>query len=204
MYLVPGGVLSPRGACLVPGGCVWPGGHAWSRGACLVQGVSGPGACLVWGGVWSRGHVWSGGRVWSWGCVSGPGGCLVLGGVPGQVLPPVNRMTHRCKNITLAKTSFRPVKIFFSIDVHGDSCCLFVHKNNPPPPAFWIDIRDSKQKEMNKNNNIYYCPQRSWGKVMFLHVSVILFTGGGGIPAHIAGGIPACLAGLQAHTRGGS
>ena len=30
-------------------------------------------------------------------------------GVPGQVLPPVNRMTLRCKNITLAKTSFRPV-----------------------------------------------------------------------------------------------
>ena len=47
--------------------------------------MSGLGGCLVWG------------------CVSGPGG------VPGQVLPPVNRMTHRCKNITLAKTSFRPV-----------------------------------------------------------------------------------------------
>ena len=29
---------------------------------------------------------------------------------------------------------------------------------------------------------------------MFLHLSVILFTGGGGIPACIAGGIPACLA----------
>ena len=25
--------------------------------------------------------------------------------------PPVNRMTDRCKNITLAKTSFRPVKM---------------------------------------------------------------------------------------------
>ena len=34
---------------------------------------------------------------------------------------------------------------------------------------------------------------------MFLHVSVILFTGvgWGGIPACLAGGIPACLAGLQ-------
>ena len=31
----------------------------------------------------------------------------------------------------------------------------------------------------------YYRPQRSWGKVMFLHVSVILFTGGGGVcPLH--------------------
>ena len=27
----------------------------------------------------------------------------------------------------------------------------------------------------------YYRPQRSWGKVMFLHVSVILFTGGWGV-----------------------
>ena len=44
-----------------------------------------------------------------------PGGGLVQGGSPspGGVLlarpPPVNRMTDRCKNITLAKTSFRPV-----------------------------------------------------------------------------------------------
>ena len=51
----------------------------------------------------------------------------------------------------------------------------------------------------------------SWGKVMFLHVSVILFTGGGGVVSQhalqqvsgVGGGIPACLAGLQAHTRGG-
>ena len=33
---------------------------------------------------------------------------------------------------------------------------------------------------ISKQNNIFhvYRPQRSWGKVMFLHVSVILFTGG--------------------------
>ena len=62
---------------------------------------------------------------------------------------------------------------------------------------------------------LYYRPQRSWGKVMFLHVCVILFTGGllsqhalqvvsqhalqqvsrgGDIQACIAGGIAACLA----------
>ena len=29
------------------------------------------------------------------------------------------------------------------------------------------------------SHNACYRPQRSWGKVMFLHVSVILFTGGG-------------------------
>ena len=65
----------------------------------------------------------------------------------------------------------------------------------------------------------YYRPQRSWGKVMFLHVCVVLFTGGvlsqhalqvvsqhalqqvsrgDAIAACIAGGIPTCLAaGLQ-------
>ena len=68
-----------------------------------------------------------------------------------------------------------------------------------------------------------YRPQRSWGKVMFLHVSVILFTGvlsqhalqvvsqhalqqvlGGAIPACIAGGILACLAaGLRGVCSGG-
>ena len=34
-------------------------------------------------------------------------GCVpAQGGVPEEVLPPVNRMTDRCKNITLPKTSF--------------------------------------------------------------------------------------------------
>ena len=84
MYLVPGGVSGPGG--------VWPGG------ACLVPG----GGCLAWG-VSGLG----GGGVWSWG-----GGMSGPRGVPGQVLPPVNRMTDRCKNITLAKTSFRPVTKF--------------------------------------------------------------------------------------------
>ena len=54
------------------------------------------------------------------------------------------------------------------------------------------------QGEKNKNENVYfYRPQTKFEKVMFLHVSVILSTGGA-IPACIAGGIPACLAaGLQ-------
>ena len=34
-----------------------------------------------------------------------PGG-YTSQGVPAQVLPPVNRMTDRCKNITLPQTSF--------------------------------------------------------------------------------------------------
>ena len=60
------------------------------------------------------------------GGMHGPGGCMVLGGgvhgprgwcmVPGgrgvvcqhalRQTPPVNRMTNRCKNITLPQTSF--------------------------------------------------------------------------------------------------
>ena len=52
------------------------------------------------GGVCSRGGVCSGG-------VSLPGGGFSLPGDP----PPVNRITDMCKNITLATTSLRPVKI---------------------------------------------------------------------------------------------
>ena len=69
-----------------------PGGESAPRG-CLLGGVC-SGGCLV------------------------PGGCLLRGrggGIPActeaDPLPPVNRMTDRCKNITLATTSLRPVKI---------------------------------------------------------------------------------------------
>ena len=55
-----------------------------------------------------------------------------------------------------------------------------------------------------------------WGKVIFLHLSVILFTGGDVYPSMhcrwypsmpcssspVGDGIPACLAGFQAHTLG--
>ena len=44
----------------------------------------------------------------SGGYLPGVSTCLgvYLPGVPAQVLPPVNRMTDRCKNITLPQTSF--------------------------------------------------------------------------------------------------
>ena len=94
-YLVRGGVPGPWGVYLVPGGCTWSrggvpgpgGGCTWSKGGYLVQG----GLYLVPGGV-----PGPGGCTWSWG-----GGCTWPRGVPGQVLPPVNRITHTCKNITL-------------------------------------------------------------------------------------------------------
>ena len=70
-------------------------------GGCLVQGVAwSMEGCLVWG-VPGLGGFWSGG-VWFRGV---PG----LGVVSQHALrqtPLVNRMTDRCKNITLPQTSF--------------------------------------------------------------------------------------------------
>ena len=86
--------ISPSLLCTggVRGGC------AWSRG---VPGL---------GGAWSKG-TWSGG-----------GGCLVGGGIPActEVDPPMNRMTNRCKNITLPQTSFA-----------GGNKSTFSHRNLP-------------------------------------------------------------------------
>ena len=116
--LQPGG-----GGTWSRGGVPGPGGCTWSRGGCTWSGgVPGPGGVyLVRGCTWSWGGVpGPGGCTWSWGGVPGPRGVyLVLGGCTwfqgGVYLvrysPPVNRMTNRCKNITLAKTSFRPVNI---------------------------------------------------------------------------------------------
>ena len=85
----------------------------------LVGGMSAPGVCVsALGGV----SALVGRGVCSGGQVSAPGGCLLLGGCLLQGgcgitacteadTPPVNRMTDRCKNITLATTSLRPVKI---------------------------------------------------------------------------------------------
>ena len=74
----------------------------------------------------ARGGSAGGGACQGGACLEG--GCLPEGGVPDQAHPPkkkfgagtppkiwsrhpppVDRMTHACENITLAKTSFRPV-----------------------------------------------------------------------------------------------
>ena len=89
-----GGVPGLGGVCLVGG--VWSGGLV-----CLVQGRGV--VCLVWGWcVWSRGVC-----AWSGGSASVPCGIPP----PRPCTPPVNRMTNKCKNITLATTSLRPVII---------------------------------------------------------------------------------------------
>ena len=108
LQLLPGGVL------LGPGGVGW-GGFSLVGGICLAAGVS-----LVRGGSpWFGGVslvpggfslVW-GGSPWSGGVLPGLEGCLLgPGGDSPETLPPVNRITDTCKNITLATTSLRPVK----------------------------------------------------------------------------------------------
>ena len=135
--LVPGGVpaWSQGGVPASRGGV-----PAWSGGkGVYLPGPGGRGCtCLVLGGVpaWSRGvpaWSWGGvparGGVPAGGCTCQRGGCTCQGGVPARggvpdwkggylvryspLPPPVNRMTDRCKNITLAKTSFRPVMIYY-------------------------------------------------------------------------------------------
>ena len=99
--LVPGGVPlpGPRGVLLPGLGGVLPGlvgGFSLPglRGSSLLAGGS---PCLAQGGLPGRGEVV----------------CLVRGGSSFLETPPVNRITHTCKNITLATTLLRPVIKYF-------------------------------------------------------------------------------------------
>ena len=74
-----GGLPNPWGVCIQGGGSAQPWGPA-SRGVCPTMGGLHPGG------------------------LPNPGG-LHPGGL-GRPPPPVNRMTHKCKYITLPKTSF--------------------------------------------------------------------------------------------------
>ena len=99
--LLPGGSASQGGGCLLRGWGSTPGGFSLPRGGvctqrgCLLRGVS------SWGGQFPGGSALGG--------FSLPVGCLLPGGSPCPETPPVNRITHTCKNITLATTSLRPV-----------------------------------------------------------------------------------------------
>ena len=104
-----------NGGALVLGGvCSWGGS---GPGGCLLLGGVWSGGCLLWGGCLLRGVSALGWGVWSGGClvqgVSALGGSAPGGGIPActEADPPVwtEWMTDRCKNITLATTSLRPV-----------------------------------------------------------------------------------------------
>ena len=107
----------------------------------MLESASGGGAGP--GGSGPRGVSGLGGDVCSWGvsaprglCVSAPGGG---GPLPGGLVsldalrqtPPVNRMTNKCKNITLATTSLRSVTmlvvIYLVMEIIGHKHYLFVN-----------------------------------------------------------------------------
>ena len=136
-----GGVPAWRGGCL-PGG----GGACLERGCLPGGGVPAwrGGACLPGGGVpaWRGGACLEGGVVPAW----RGGACLPGGGVPAWRggtwrPPPVDRITDACKNITLAKTSFRPVKTL-------TSCTEGSHLE--PSLPYWIPLTVLASRSCNR------------------------------------------------------
>ena len=128
-------------ACTAPGGCTWSpggwgvpglGGCTWSQGGVPGRG----GVYLVRGCTWSGGHTWSWGVYLVWGCTC-PGG----GGYLPRYSPPVNRMTNRCKNISLPQTSFaggnnRLLKSVINVQVSAESlpiACATAFRNSHSP-----------------------------------------------------------------------
>ena len=122
--LLPGGLSAPGGACLLRGGVCSQGVSALGVGG-VCSGMSALGVCsrgcLLPGGVFSRG-------------VSAPGGCLLPGGgIPACTWgrhPPVNRMTSRYKNITLATTSLRLVIIPPNYNLKYNSASFHYYYNS--------------------------------------------------------------------------
>ena len=137
VYL-PGGCTC-QGVYLPEEGCTCQMGGVPARGGCTCQGVYLPeggvparGGCTCLGGVPVRGGVYltGGGYTWS--------------GTPNPP-SPVNRMTDRCKNITLAKTSFRPVKIFSGLVSpclnNPESIIIIFQRTQGCPTPKWSSIR---------------------------------------------------------------
>ena len=99
-------VGSPFGGAYFLGGCLLLGGPPSWRGL-LGRGSPSLGRGLLltgspWWGLLLGGLSLAGGSPWQ-------GGASFLVGILGRQPPPVNRITHGCKNITLATTSLRPV-----------------------------------------------------------------------------------------------
>ena len=144
--LVWGGILlGPGGFSLVPGGSPYWGVSAWSGGGWVLLGPGGfsllGGVCLVQGVLPARGgclpglggfSLVPGGSpcwevsAWSRGFSLWGGVCLVLGGSPE--IPPVDRITDACKNITLATTSLRPVTRMHSSEMR--TACSLLYKGS--------------------------------------------------------------------------
>ena len=132
------------GGCLLLGGVCSQGVSASGGGGCLLQGGACSWGCLLWGGMSALGGCLLPGGVCygGWDVCSGgsaPGGwCLLRESVCSRGVsalgggvwypnmhwdrhppPRVDRITDACKNITLATTSLRPVKISVALYRNG-------------------------------------------------------------------------------------
>ena len=118
-FFLPRGFSLARGVLPSPGGSPWPGGFFLPRGGLPARGSSflggfslagGGGFSLLGvslpGGLPARGVSLLGGFSMAGGVLPSWGGGFSL----PRDTPPVNRITHMCKNITLATTSLRAVK----------------------------------------------------------------------------------------------
>ena len=130
--LHPGDLPNPRGVCPIPGGLpnprvsAQPQGDLPNPGGVCIQGICIQGGLPNSGGSASKGSAQPqvfpipGGLPNPRVSAQPQGVCPTLGvcrgsasrgvclhtGALGRPLIPVNRMTHRCKNITLPQTSF--------------------------------------------------------------------------------------------------
>ena len=91
------------------------------------------------GGVPARG--WEG--VYLLGCV-----CTCSGYLPRYPPPPVNRMTDRCKNITLPQTSFAGGK---KIAAEGSRKDYMLLAPPPPLPIRWMRYCSETHKRPSTN-----------------------------------------------------
>ena len=69
---------------------------------------------------------------------------------------------------------------------------------------FYTDVSTTQTYSVSDLSVICYLPQRSWGKVMFLRMSVILFTGGGCLSACWDTPLGAVYAGRYGQQAGGT
>ena len=96
---------------------------------------------------------------------------------------PVNRMTHRCKNITLPQTSFaggkyQGVKKFtlvarLDISVHER---ILIFTCNSDPHKRELCIRGSKKQSVNHRGSSNVTPNSLWRKTFQFHISAEYLT----------------------------
>ena len=111
MHCSWGSVPAQGGVCTCPGvylprestclGVYLPRGSTCLGCTCLGGGVNAFRGYLTWGCTCQGGCTFPGVT-----CPGGSGGCTCPGGYLHRYFPPVNRMTDRCKNITLPQTWF--------------------------------------------------------------------------------------------------